>query len=149
MGDLLSEEDYGNKVYNILITKGEYDPINQYDFYKKRIDSQEDFLYNEFNTLENDLTDDLFDEIDVIILLFGLYHYNQELFVDLISKSKEFNVPLLLIRSYGMELILKELEEKSDAVVGWNPHCIIDAIETLVNGEDWVKPCDIVDEDNE
>lgn len=146
MGDYLSEENYENKVYNILITKGEHDPINQYDFYKKRIDSQKDFFYKEFNTLENELTEELFHEIDVIILLFGLYHYNQELFDELINKSNEFNVPLLLIRSYGMELILKELEEKSDAVVGWNPHCIIDAIETIVNGEDWVKPCDIVEE---
>lgn len=45
-----------------------------------------------------------------------------------------------------MEFILKELEEKSDAVVGWNPHCIINAIETLVDGEDWVKPCGIEEE---
>ena len=133
-------------MYNILITKGEFDPLGQYDFYKKRIDSQEDFFYNEFNTLENDLTEELFDGIDVVILLFGLYHYNQDLFDELIIKSREFNVPLLLVRSYGMELILKQLEEKSDAVVGWNPHCIIDAIETLVNGEDWVKPCDVADE---
>ena len=134
------------KVYNILITKGEYDPINQYDFYKERIDSQKDFLYNEYNTLENDLTDELFTEIDIIILLFGLYHYNQELFDELIIKSKEFDVPLLLVRSYGMEYILKELEEKADAAVGWNPHCIINAIETLVDGEDWAKPCDAVEE---
>ena len=134
------------KVYNILITKGKYDPINQYDFYKERIDSQKDFSYNEYNTLENDLTDELFTEIDIIILLFGLYHYNQELFDELIIKSKEFDVPLLLVRSYGMEYILKELEEKADAAVGWNPHCIINAIETLVDGEDWAKPCDAVEE---
>lgn len=134
-----------NKVYNLLITKGN-DPDDQYGFYKERIDSQKDFLYNEYNTLDNELTDELFNEIDVIILLFGLYHNNQELFDVLINKSREFNVPLLLIRFFGMEFILKELEEKCDAVVGWNPHCIIDAIETLVNGEDWVKPCDIVEE---
>lgn len=145
-GDCMPEDNHENKVYNILITKGEFDPLGQYDFYKKRIDSQEDFFYNEFNTLENDLTEELFDGIDVVILLFGLYHYNQDLFDELIIKSREFNVPLLLVRSYGMELILKQLEEKSDAVVGWNPHCIIDAIETLVNGEDWVKPCDVADE---
>ena len=57
--------------------------------------------------------------------------------------TKDTNVPILLIRFFGMEFILKELEEKSDAVVGWNPHCIVDAIETLVNGEDWIKPCDV------
>lgn len=141
----MSEENYENKVYNLLITKGN-DPDNQYGFYKERIDSQKDFLYNEYNTLDNELTDELFNGIDVIILLFGLYQNNQELFDELISKSKEFDIPLLLIRFFGMEYILKELEEKCDAVVGWNPHCIIDAIETLVNGRDWVKPCDIVEE---
>lgn len=68
-GDQLSEE---NKVYKILITREENDPLNQYDFYKERIDSQKDFLYEEYDTLENDLTDELFNEIDIIILLFGL-----------------------------------------------------------------------------
>lgn len=68
-GVIMSEK---NKVYRILITKGEEDPINQYDFYKERIDSQKDFLYKEYNTLENELTDELFNEIDIIIMLFGL-----------------------------------------------------------------------------
>lgn len=141
----MSAESHENNVYNILITKGN-DPDNQYEFYKERIDSQKDFLYNEYNTLDNDLTDELFEEIDVIILLFGLYHNNQEIFEELINKSNEFDIPLLLVRFFGMEFILKELEEKSDAVVGWNPHCIINAIETLVDGEDWVKPCGIEEE---
>lgn len=141
----MSAESHENNVYNILITKGN-DPDNQYEFYKERIDSQKDFLYNEYNTLDNDLTDELFEEIDVIILLFGLYHNNQEIFEELINKSNEFDIPLLLVRFFGMEFILKELEEKSDAVVGWNPHCIINAIETLVDGEDWVNPCGIEEE---
>ena len=133
------------RIYKLLITKGN-DPDGQYDFYKERIDSQKDFSYMEYNTEENELTDELFNDIDVIVLLFGLYHDNQELFEELLDKSKEFDVPILLVRFFGMEFILKELEEKSDAVVGWNPHCIVDAIETLVDGEDWVKPCDIAEE---
>ena len=133
------------RVYKLLITKG-IDPDGQYDFYKERIDSQRDFSYMEYNTEENELTNELFNDIDVIVLLFGLYHDNQELFEELLDKSKEFDVPILLVRFFGMEFILKELEEKSDAVVGWNPHCIVDAIETLVDGEDWVKPCDIAEE---
>ena len=133
------------RVYKLLITKGN-DPDGQYDFYKERIDSQKDFSYMEYNTEENELTDELFNDIDVIVLLFGLYQDNQELFEELLDKSKEFDVPILLVRFFGMEFILKELEEKSDAVVGWNPHCIVDAIETLVDGEDWVKPCDIAEE---
>ena len=134
------------KVYNLLITRG-IDPDNQYEFYKERIDSQRDFLYNEYNTIENELTEELFEKVDVVVLLFGLFNDNKELSKELIAKSKQYNVPLLLIRFFGMEYVLKELEEISDAVVGWNPHCIVDAIETLVDGEDWVKPCDISEEE--
>ena len=134
------------KVYNLLITRG-IDPDNQYEFYKERIDGQRDFLYNEYNTIENELTEELFEKVDVVVLLFGLFNDNKELFKELIAKSKQYNVPLLLIRFFGMEYVLKELEEISDAVVGWNPHCIVDAIETLVDGEDWVKPCDISEEE--
>ncbi|MGN0176075.1 MAG: nuclease [Methanobrevibacter sp.] len=134
------------KVYNLLITRG-IDPDNQYEFYKERIDSQRDFLYNEYNTIENELTEELFEKVDVVVLLFGLFNDNKELFKELIAKSKQYNVPLLLIRFFGMEYVLKELEEIFDAVVGWNPHCIVDAIETLVDGEDWVKPCDISEEE--
>lgn len=46
------------KVYNLLITRG-IDPDNQYEFYKERIDSQRDFLYNEYNTIENELTEEV------------------------------------------------------------------------------------------
>ena len=134
------------KVYNLLITRG-IDPDNQYEFYKERIDSQRDFLYNEYNIIENEFTEELFEKVDVVVLLFGLFNDNKELFKELIAKSKQYNVPLLLIRFFGMEYVLKELEEISDAVVGWNPHCIVDAIETLVDGEDWVKPCDISEEE--
>ncbi|MBE6501282.1 MAG: nuclease [Methanobrevibacter thaueri] len=130
-----------DKTYKLLITKGN-DPDDQYGFYKERIDSQNDFSYIEYNTEDNDLTDEVFEDVDVIVMLFGLYHNNQEMFEELFEKSKEFGVPVLLVRFFGMEYILKELEERSDAVVGWNPHCIVDAIETLVNGKDWVKPCD-------
>lgn len=130
-----------DRTYKLLITKGN-DPDDQYGFYKERIDSQRDFSYIEYNTEDNVITDEVFEEVDVIVMLFGLYHNNQELFEELFEKSKEFDVPVLLVRFFGMEYILKELEERSDAVVGWNPHCIVDAIETLVKGKDWVKPCD-------
>ena len=134
-----------DRTYKLLITKGN-DPDDQYGFYKERIDSQNDFSYIEYNTEDNDITDEVFEDVDVIVMLFGLYHNNQEMFDDLFKKSKEFDVPILLVRFFGMEFVLKELEVKSDAVVGWNPHCIVDAIETLVKGKDWVKPCDVADD---
>lgn len=142
----MSEENKESRVYNLLISKG-IDSYNEYEFYKERINSQKDFLWNEYNTQDDELNDDLFNKIDVIILLYGLYHDNKEICDDLINKSKELKIPLLFVRSFGVEYVLEEIVENADAVVGWNPHCIIDAIQTLVKGEDeWIKPCDIEDE---
>ena len=142
----MSNEDPEKKVYNLLISKG-FDSFNEYEFYTERINSQKDFLWNEYNTEDDVLNDDLFNKIDVIVLLYGLYHDNKDICDELIDKSKELNIPLLFVRSYGVEYVIEEIVEKADAVVGWNPHCIIDAIETLVKGEEeWIKPCDIEDE---
>lgn len=142
----MSEENKESRVYNLLISKG-IDSYNEYEFYKERINSQKDFLWNEYNTQDDELNDDLFNKIDVIILLYGLYHDNKEICDDLINKSKELKIPLLFVRSFGVEYVLEEIVENADAVVGWNPHCIIDAIQTLVKGEEeWIKPCDIEDE---
>ena len=132
----MSDENQ-NKVYNLLISKG-IDSYNEYDFYKERINSQKEFKWNEYNTQDNELNDDLFEKIDVIVLL---------ICDELIDKSKEYGIPLLFIRSFGVEYVIEEIVEKADAVVGWNPHCIIDAIQTLVNGEEeWIKLCDIEEE---
>ena len=115
----MSEENKESRVYNLLISKG-IDSYNEYEFYKERINSQKDY---------------------------GLYHDNKEICDDLINKSKELKIPLLFVRSFGVEYVLEEIVENADAVVGWNPHCIIDAIQTLVKGEEeWIKPCDIEDE---
>ena len=93
------------------------------------------------------MNDELFEKVDVIVLLYGLYHQNKEICEELIEKSQEYDIPLLFIRSFGVEYVIDEVVEKADAVVGWNPHCIIDAIKTLVNGEEeWIKPCDIEEE---
>ena len=135
----MSNENPEKKVYNLLISKG-FDSFNEYEFYTERINSQKDFLWNEYNTEDDVLNDDLFNKIDVIVLLYGLYHDNKDICDELIDKSKELNIPLLFVRSYGVEYVIEE-------IVGWNPHCIIDAIETLVKGEEeWIKPCDIEDE---
>ena len=142
----MSNENPEKKVYNLLISKG-FDSFNEYEFYTERINSQKDFLWNEYNTEDDVLNDDLFNKIDVIVLLYGLYHDNKDICDELIDKSKELNIPLLFVRSYGVEYVIEEIVEKADAVVGWNPHCRIDAIETLVKGEEeWIKPCDIEDE---
>lgn len=142
----MSIENQEKRVYNLLITKG-IDKYNEYEFYKDRINTQKNFSWNEYNTQDNELNDELYNKIDVIVVLYGLYHENKEICDELISKSKELNIPLLLIRSYGVEYMLEEVMEKADAFVGWSGHCIVDAIKSLVSGEEeWIRPCDIENE---
>ena len=50
-----------NKVYNLLISKG-IDSYNEYEFYKERINSQKEFKWNEYNTQDNELNDELFEK---------------------------------------------------------------------------------------
>ena len=83
----MSNENQKNKVYNLLISKG-IDSYNEYEFYKERINSQDDFLWNEYNTQDNELNDELFEKVDVIVLLYGLYHQNKEICEELIEKSQ-------------------------------------------------------------
>ena len=113
-----------NKVYNLLISKG-IDSYDEYEFYKERINSEKEFKWNEYNTQDNELNDELFEKIDVIVLLYGLYHQNKAICDELIDKSQEYDIPLLFVRSFGVEYVVEEIVEKADAVVGWNPHCHI------------------------
>ena len=86
-----------NKVYNLLISKG-IDSYDEYEFYKERINSEKEFKWNEYNTQDNELIDELFEKIDVIVLLYGLYHQNKEICDELIDKSLEYDIPLLFVR---------------------------------------------------
>jgi len=37
------------------------------------------------------------------------------------------------VRPYGLENVPPELEAVSSEIVGWNPHCIRDAVEDALN----------------
>ena len=53
----MSDENQ-NKVYNLLISKG-IDSYNEYEFYKERINSQKEFKWNEYNTQDDELNDEI------------------------------------------------------------------------------------------
>ena len=70
----------------------------------------------------------LIEKIDVIILLAGLYNNNKENFNDLIEASKNFDIPIVLVRPHGLEEVPESLEKEASTIVGWNANCIVDAI---------------------
>ena len=72
----------------------------------------------------------------------GLYNDNKEKIDDLIEIAEKFDLPILLVRPYGLEEVPENIESKAKAIVGWNANCIIDSIKSIVNG-DYDECCDI------
>ena len=135
------EEEQDNKIYNLIITRG-IDKENEYGQFTEKLYSKPDFLWTE--SMARDYApfgESFFKKVDVIVILSGIYNYNQMHIDILIQKAEEFEIPILLVRPYGMEIVPEELEAKATSVVGWNANCIIDDIRSIVNG-DFDEFCD-------
>jgi hypothetical protein len=66
--------------------------------------------------------------VDRIILLAGLYNDNKDTFEDLLKASDKYDIPIILVRPYGLEEVPEILEERAATIVGWNANCILDSI---------------------
>ena len=135
------EEEQDNKIYNLIITRG-IDQENEYGQFTEKLYSKPDFLWTE--SMARDYApfgESFFKKVDVIVVLSGIYNYNQVAIDILIQKAEEFDIPILLVRPYGMEIVPEELEAKAKSVVGWNANCIVEDIRSIVNG-DYDELCD-------
>ena len=135
------EEEQDNKIYNLIITRG-IDQENEHGQFTEKLYSKPDFLWTE--SMARDYApfgESFFKKVDVIVVLSGIYNYNQVHIDILIEKAEEFNIPILLVRPYGMEIVPEELEAKATSVVGWNANCIVEHIRSIVSG-DYDEICD-------
>ena len=131
------EEDNDDKIYNLIVSNG-IDKENEYKEFIERLYSKSDFLWKEsISPSYATAGDDFFNKVDAIILLSGLYNENKEDFNELIEQSKNYDIPIVLVRPYGMEEVPLELEKYVKSIVGWNANCIADAIKAAVNNEEF------------
>nr|WP_294998481.1 nuclease [uncultured Methanobrevibacter sp.] len=122
------ENDRDNKIYNLIITNG-IDKNNEYGQFTEKLFSKTDFLWKESISGEYATAGEgFYQKIDRIIMLAGIYNDNKELFTDLLKASKDYDIPIVLVRPYGLEEVPEILEERAATIVGWNANCIIDAI---------------------
>ena len=122
------EEDKNDKIYNLIITHGT-DMKNEYGQFTEKLYSKVDFLWREsISGSYAHAGDEFYNKIDRIIFLAGLYKENKELFEALINASDKYEIPIVLVRPYGLEEVPEILEEKASTIVGWNANCIVDAI---------------------
>ena len=135
------EEEKQDKIFNLIITQG-IDSENEYKIFTERLYSKPDFLWTEsFARDYAPFGESFFEKVDVIVVLSGIYNLNREPIDILIKKAEEFDIPILLVRPYGLEIVPEELEAKAKSVVGWNANCIVDDIRAIVSG-DYDEFCD-------
>ena len=122
------EDEKDDKIYNLIISKG-IDKNNEYMQIIEKIYSKVDFLWKESMSGSYATAGDaFFENVDRIILLAGLYNDNKDTFEELLDASEKYNIPIVLVRPFGLEEVPEVLEEKAAIIVGWNANCIIDAI---------------------
>jgi hypothetical protein len=122
------EDERNDKIYNLIITSG-FDKNNEYAQFTEKLYSKVDFLWKEsISGNYSTAGEGFYQKIDRIIMLAGLYNDNKELFEQLLEASEKYNIPIVLVRPYGLEEVPEILEEKAATIVGWNANCILDSI---------------------
>jgi hypothetical protein len=102
---------------------------NEYGQFCEKLFSKVDFRWKESISGSYSTAGDAFyEKVDRIIFLAGLYNDNKELFEDLLEASKKYEIPIVLVRPYGLEEVPEILEENAATIVGWNANCIVDSI---------------------
>lgn len=122
------EDDRDNKIYNLIITQG-IDKNNEYGQFTEKLYSKVDFRWKEsMSGAYGSAGEEFYKKVDRIIMLSGLYNDNKELFEDLLDASKKYEIPIVLVRPFGVEEVPEILEENAATIVGWNANCILDSI---------------------
>ena len=122
------EDEKDDKIYNLIITNG-IDKNKEYGQFTEKLFSKVDFLWKEsMSGSYSTAGEEFYKKVDRIILLSGLYNDNKELFEDLLKASEEYDIPIVLVRPFGLEEVPEILEEKAATIVGWNANCIVDSI---------------------
>lgn len=124
------EDDKDNKIYNLIISNG-FDKNKEYGQFTEKLYSKVDFLWKEsMSGSYATAGKEFFNKIDAIIILAGLYSDNKETIDELTEAAEKYDIPIVLVRPYGLEEVPEELENKAATIVGWNANCIVDSIKS-------------------
>lgn len=122
------EEDKDDKIYNLIISNG-IDKNREYGQFTEKLFQKTDFLWKESITgAYATAGEEFYKKVDAVIILAGLYNDNKEKFDELIEAAQKYEIPIVLVRPYGLEEVPEELEKKAATIVGWNGNCIVDSI---------------------
>ena len=72
-------------------------------------------------------------DADAVIVLAGLWGSQRDEIMGAVDLARKSSKPVITVRPYGLQNVPPELEAVSSEIVGWNPHCIRDAVEDALD----------------
>lgn len=133
------ETDYLDNLeeYNLFIShNGEGD--EEYLGFIRRLIEARDFEWKDHGVPGENKPDEIRNQmadVDVVIILAGLYNRHHDLIKTQVDIARQLNKPIVLIRPYGLEDVPPELERIAEGVVGWNRVCIVERIQESLEEE--------------
>lgn len=125
------------KVYKLFISHLDKEN-DEHNLFLDKLKASYDFNWINSAVLDKNSSDDLIDQIkqvDVMIILSGLFSKDAELISQQLNVAMKLKKPIVVIRPYGLENVPSNLEKIASEVVGWNTPCIVDSIKEAI-GED-------------
>ena len=128
-----------SQLYNIFISQLK-DDDEEYNRFIGKLEASHDFQWNNHSIsdkTDNDQLTKQMKDVDVVIILSGMYSKNKNLIEQEIDLARKLKKPIVIIRPYGMENVPGSIEDAASEVVGWNTSCIVDSVrESLESDED-------------
>lgn len=129
--------DENQKVYKLFISHLDKEN-DEHNLFLDKLKASYDFKWINSAVPDKNSYDDLIDQIkqvDVMIILSGLFSKDAELISQQLDVAMKLKKPIVVIRPYGLENVPSNLEKIASEVVGWNTPCIVDSIKEAL-GED-------------
>ncbi len=128
-----------SEIYNIFISQLKDDDDEEYNRFIGKLEASHDFQWK--NQSISDKTDkeqiqEQMKDVDVVIILSGLYSKNKNLIEQEIDMARKLEKPIVIIRPYGMENVPGRIEDAASEVVGWNTSCIVDSVRESLEADD-------------
>jgi hypothetical protein len=127
-----------SEIYNIFISQLK-DDDEEYNRFIGKLEASYDFQWKNhsiFDRTDKEQLTEQMKNVDVVIILSGMYSKNKNLIQQEIDLARKLEKPIVIIRPYGMENVPGSIEDAASEVVGWNTSCIIDSVrESLESNE--------------
>jgi hypothetical protein len=135
-GENMLEEE--SETYNIFISQLK-DDAEEYDRFIEKLEASHEFQWKNHSTPNKTDKEQLkqqIKDVDVVIILSGMYSKNKILIEQEIDLAQNLEKPIVIIRPYGMENVPGRIEDAASEVVGWNTSCIVDSVRESLEADD-------------